>query len=93
MIKNNYYAHLIIGLIIGIILSTTFEGVPTFIQYFLTTFVATVSGIAWEWFWKMYNDSEIDYRDVLWGFNWKCFRFNGCKFSLWNFFIIIGWLF
>jgi hypothetical protein len=67
MIKNNYYAHLIIGLIIGIILSTTFEGVPTFIQYFLTTFIATVSGIAWEWFWKMYNDSEIDYRDVLWG--------------------------
>jgi hypothetical protein len=67
MIKNNYHLHLVIGLIIGIILSTTFEGVPIFIQYLITTFIATVSGIAWEWFWKMYNNSEIDYRDVFWG--------------------------
>jgi hypothetical protein len=66
MIKNNYHLHLIGGVIIGLILSTTFEGVPIFIQYLFTTFIATVSGIAWEWFWKMYNDSEIDYRDVLW---------------------------
>ena len=67
MIKNNYHLHLVIGLIIGIILSTTFEGVPIFIQYLITTFIATVSGIAWEWVWKMYNNSEIDYRDVFWG--------------------------
>jgi hypothetical protein len=67
MIKNNYHLHLVIGLIIGLILSTTFEGVPIFIQYLITTFIATVSGIAWEWAWKMYNNSEIDYRDVFWG--------------------------
>jgi hypothetical protein len=65
--KNNYWKHFIGGVIIALILSTTFEGVSIFGQYLFTTFIATVLGVAWEWGWKMYNDSEIDYYDVFWG--------------------------
>ncbi len=65
-IKKHYYIHLIVGVFIGWLLSQTFEGVPIFVQFFITAFVSTVIGIFWEWGWKMYNDSEIDYRDVFW---------------------------
>jgi hypothetical protein len=66
-IKQNYHLHLLGGALIGWVLSLAFSGVPLFIQYFITIFVSMLLGIAWEWSWKAYNDSEIDYRDVFWG--------------------------
>jgi len=65
--KQNYHLHLLVGALIGWVLSMTFEGVPLFVQYFITIFVSTVLGVVWEWIWKMKNDALIDYRDVFWG--------------------------
>ena len=62
----NYWKHFIGGGIIGVILSQTFNGVPIFWQFFITTFVTLVVGVMWEWFWKIYNKSAIDYYDVFW---------------------------
>jgi len=57
--------HGVVGAVLGYLLSLTFGGVPLSIQIFLTIFVVGIIGIMWEWFWKMYNHSEIDYLDVV----------------------------
>jgi hypothetical protein len=65
--KQNYHLHLLGGALIGWVLSMTFEGVPIVIQYFITIFVSGITATGWEWFWKIKNNSPIDYRDVFWG--------------------------
>jgi len=64
--KQNYHLHLLVGGLMGWVLSLTFSGVPLFVQYFITIFVSGLTAVAWEWSWKMKNDAPIDYRDVFW---------------------------
>ena len=59
--------HILIGALIGWILFQTFAGIHFIIQLFLTAFVIGVVSVMWEWFWKMKNDSVIDYWDVVRG--------------------------
>lgn len=60
-------AHYIIGALIGFILFQTYTGISLYIQLFFTNFIVGVASVGWEWGWKMYNDSEIDYNDVFRG--------------------------
>ncbi len=64
--NKHYYIHLIVGIIISLVLLTTFVGVPTYMQIIFTAFISVIVAVAWEWFWRMYNKSEIDYCDVYW---------------------------
>lgn len=64
--KENYHKHLIIGALIGYVLTLTYSGVPTPIQLFLTAFIVGVFATMWEWGWNMKNASPIDYWDVFW---------------------------
>jgi hypothetical protein len=59
------WLHVIIGAVIGWMLSLTFDGVVVSAQIFFTVFIIGVGGTMWEWGWKMYNKSKIDYLDVV----------------------------
>ncbi len=68
LLKNKHFRnflHILIGAGLGYLLSLTFNGITFFIQLFLTAFVVGGLGVFWEWAWKAYNKSEIDYYDVL----------------------------
>ncbi len=64
-LRANYHKHIFGGGIIGMVLSTTFFGVPGVIQLFLTVFISGVLGLIWEAAWATYNKTEADYNDVI----------------------------
>jgi hypothetical protein len=64
-IKENYYLHLIVGALIGLILTFTYAGVPIALQYFLSMFITGCFATAWEWFWAM-KGNPVDKWDVIW---------------------------
>jgi len=66
-IRNNYHKHIFLGALFGMIISTTFSGVPIPIQLFLTVFCTGSICTIWEWFWGMVNGSKVDYKDVYYG--------------------------
>ena len=57
--------HILIGLLIGYVMSLTFDGVPLLARLFFGALFSGVAGVCWEWGWHMYNKSKIDYKDVL----------------------------
>ena len=59
------WLHVIIGAVIGLVLSLTFNGVIIPAQIFLTVLVIGVGGTMWEWGWHMRNESKVDYLDVV----------------------------
>jgi hypothetical protein len=63
--KERYHLHLIVGALIGLILTFTYAGVPVFIQYFLTMFVTGIIATIWEWGWAM-KGNPVDKWDVIW---------------------------
>lgn len=58
------FLHILIGALIGYVMSLTFSGVPLVAQLVLGLIFSGVSGIMWEWGWYMFNKSVIDYKDV-----------------------------
>jgi hypothetical protein len=64
--KEHYHLHLLVGGLIGWVLSTTFDGVPLFFQFFLTIFVSTAIATMWEWGWAAAGKAIVDYWDVAW---------------------------
>ena len=62
--KLRNIAHYILGVLIAFLLFQTYSGMSLYIQLFFTTFIVGVGSVGWEWGWKMYNDSKIDYKDV-----------------------------
>ena len=68
LFKNKHFRnflHILIGAILGYILTLTYNGVPFIVQLFITTFVVGGIGVMWEWFWRIKTLSEIDYNDVI----------------------------
>jgi hypothetical protein len=68
LFKNKHFRnllHVVVGGLLGYLLSLAFDNIQLLVQLFLTVFVVGSLGIMWEWFWKMYNHSEIDYWDVI----------------------------
>jgi hypothetical protein len=59
------WLHVLGGLIIGLILSLTFDGVIIPAQIILTIMWIGIPSTMWEWGWNMYNGSKIDYVDVV----------------------------
>lgn len=66
-IRNNYHKHLLLGGLYGMMLSTTFSGVPIFMQLVFTLFTTGAICVGWEWFWGSLNGSKTDYNDVYYG--------------------------
>jgi hypothetical protein len=63
-LKANYHKHLLLGGLIGMVINTTFSGVPVFLQLFLTIFVSGLLGGMWEAAWAAYNGTKPDIKDV-----------------------------
>lgn len=65
-IKEHYYLHFLVGIVIGYILKLTFFAIPIPIQYFLTILISFNIGIFWEFAWAAYGKAKFDKYDVLW---------------------------
>ena len=65
--KIRNLAHYVVCGLIALLLFQTYSGMSLYVQLFFTTFIVGVGSVGWEWGWKMYNDSEIDYNDVFRG--------------------------
>jgi hypothetical protein len=59
------WLHVLGGLIIGFILTLTFDGIILPVQIILTIMCVGIPSTMWEWGWQMYNKSEVDYWDVV----------------------------
>lgn len=71
-IRNNYHKHIFLGGLFGMILSTTFTGIPVFIQLVITLFTTWALGTLWEWFWGAIRGAEVDYNDVYYAMGASC---------------------
>jgi len=58
------WLHVLVGLIIGLILSLTFDGVIIPAQIILTILAIGIPSTMWEWGWNMKTQSVVDYWDV-----------------------------
>jgi len=63
-LRENYHKHILGGVLYGMVLSTTFSGVPIFIQLVLTIFTTWALGTLWEWLWGAFTGSKVDNNDV-----------------------------
>lgn len=66
-IKQHWHWHLLVGALIGWVLTKTFSGVPIPIQIFLVIFISGAIGTLWEWIFGALGKAKVDYRDVLFG--------------------------
>ena len=66
-VRNNYHKHILLGGLYGMVLSTTFSGVPILVALFITLFTTGVLCTTWEWAWGALNGSKVDYNDVYYG--------------------------
>jgi hypothetical protein len=71
-LRNNYHKHIFLGGLYGMILSTTFLGVPIFIQLVITLFTTWALGTLWEWAWGALKRTEVDYNDVYYAMAAAC---------------------
>jgi hypothetical protein len=63
-LRANYHKHLFGGGLYGMMLSTTFTGVPIFMQLALTFITTFALGTLWEWLWGAFTGSKADKNDV-----------------------------
>jgi len=64
-LRANYHKHFFGGGLYGMVLSTTFSGVPEVIQLGITLFTTWALGTLWEWAWGAFNGTKPDNNDVL----------------------------
>ena len=63
-LRENYHKHIFGGAIYGMLLSTTFSGIPIFIQLVLAIGTTLALGTLWEWLWGAFTGSKVDNNDV-----------------------------
>jgi hypothetical protein len=63
-LRANYHKHIFGGGLYGMMLSTTFTGVPIFMQLVFTIGTTWALGTLWEWLWRAFTKAEIDKNDV-----------------------------